>query len=267
LVRMGRHHAIFQLDGEASLAVYDLHERKFVEEPRALPKHLVRTACCGVELWNITDRTYTIMPNGDLDSEVMVSGCGDYGWLDLEPEKDDIGVFSIAEARSVFQPWPHPVLERRLHVERTDDSAVRALGRTPSGEFCFFYGGWLCASAGMLEVADARAANFDARAERFVCVGERSLRILNVATGEWKNWSLDPLFAHLRGSLLLEGVALDETTLMGTVGTVSALAAMSPETLVEQLHERSRNAPPERELSVLISRAKQVPLQWRLQPQ
>ncbi len=266
LVRMERDHAIFQLDQEASLAVYDLHEQRFVVKPRALPRHMVRQVCCGVELWNVAERTFAIMPNGGIDAEeVTISGCGDYGWLTLAPEEDDLGVFSITEARSVFQPWPHPVIERRrAGGDVKDDLEVRALGRTSLGEFIFFYCGWLCTSAEMFEVTDVRAAGFDDRAERFVCVGERALRVLNLATGEWNCWSLDVLFAHLQGSTLLEGIDLDERTLMGTVGSVSALAAMSSATLAEQFRERSLDAPTERELRTLIGRAQQIPLQWRL---
>lgn len=269
LVRLAKEQAIYQLDGDTgSLAVYDLRARRFVEAANELPKRFVRGACCGVEIWNVADRSYAIMPAKDLGSsaEVTLSGCGDYGWLELAPSIDDVGIFSINDARPVFQPWPHEVLERcpPSVVDETSDSTVRALGHTTSGDFCFFYGSWLCTPGGLLEVTDVRAAGFDAQAKHFACVGERTLRVLSLATGNWRRWSLEALFEHLQANSLLEGIDLTEEQLMGTVGTVSALAAMTPETLTEQLLERSREAPTEAQLSTLIGRARQVPLRWRL---
>lgn len=172
----------------AHLVVFDMARRAFALEPPSLPRRVVIGACCGITVLDTESRRVATLPGPIADSPfgVTISGCGRYGWVDLAPSLDDVGVFSIEELERVFQPWPHPSLgvpepagsgadedETQGH-----DDTVRAIARCADGTFRILYGDTLLFGATVHRLPDPPdAACFDAEGEQLVTSHDHELHI------------------------------------------------------------------------------------------
>ena len=265
------------LDGKALLArgsrlvVFDARRDSFTLDAPELPARLVLDACCGVTILDTRTRRLAVMP-GPLASsgfDVTLSACGDYGWLDLEPRKDDMGIFSASRLERIFQPWPHRKLKRpavKLASEEGHDGTPRALVALEGGGFRLLYG------RHVLDGPRAWALNgmpivaaFDARAERLLTLDETALTLHTLGpTGEptiARRWSCDALSAHLAPPLPLKEAGVDPGSLMANVGTTARLAGLSSEQLTSLLYLGPHDAP---RLEPVLEAARAVRLPSRL---
>lgn len=259
--------ALFQ-DG-VHLVVFDTNKNEFATSAPSIPRRVVVGACCGISVLDTDTRMVATMP-GPLASsafDVVTSACGRYGWLEIGPQLDDVGVFSIERLESVFQPWPHPKLGRPELADdpgEGHDDVARSLACLPGGSFRCLYGAHVLqdAMAHPLPTTPLAAA-FDADGDQLIAVDASELRcyVLGVeGKPELERcWSLGSLEAHLSArDLALAGTGLDEGRLMGVVGTIGALAALTPHQLQTRLFE-APDSSRHRAFEQLIAAARATP--------
>ncbi len=266
LVTMAGGQAVF-CDG-ARLNVFDLSVDDFVLHANQLPRRVVLGACCGVDILDTASRCVATMP-GPLASsgyDVATSACGRWGWVELGPQVDDIGVFSVEDLARVFQPWPHPSVGRPEAEDPGEghDGTVRALARRPDGAFCLLYGPHvLKAEAAHALPTTPSAAGFEASAQRLATVDAEHLSVFELSESGvptlQTRWSLSAIRPHLSlDGFDLSGTGLEAGAVLGAVGTVAALGALD----VEQLEARVffDADPTPGALSRLLRAARQTPL-------
>lgn len=253
----------------AHLVVFDMNEGEFTLEAPSLPRHVVVGACCGIAVLDTDTRMVATMPGPQASSPfgVVISGCGQYGWLELSPQLDDVGIFSVERLERVFQPWPHPSVGRPGDTEdlgEGHDDVARAVARLPDGSFRCVYGEHLLQDRTAHRLLSAPlAAAFDAMGDQLVTVDAAELRCYRLGVDANPSlkmrWSLKPLETHLSACYLrLEGSGLDEGSLMGAVGTVGALASLTPSELEERLFAESDAS--QRALATVIGTARSISL-------
>jgi hypothetical protein len=254
------------------LVVFDTRTDTFTVEPPELPRHLVLGACCGIEILDTQTRQVTTMP-GPLASsgfDVTVSSCGRFGWIDLLPEADDIGIFSIERQERVFQPWPHPTLgmpTSRGSVGEGHDDVVRALAACDDGTFRILYGRHVldAAHAHALD-REPRVAAFDPTGERLVTLDDQALEVhtldANARPRLVTRWSCAALTDHLAPALPVVEAGLELGELMATVGTTRALTRLRADELADRLHLETDAVP---QLESLIRAARTMSPRTRLE--
>lgn len=106
----------------ARLSVFDLSRRQFVTEPRHVPPRITLGACCGVEILDTASRTTALLPGPMASSgfDFVASACGRYGWLDVVPQADELGVFSVQNIARVLHVWPHATLGTPVEVRTSE---------------------------------------------------------------------------------------------------------------------------------------------------
>jgi hypothetical protein len=266
--RIDQREAVF-CDG-LRLHVLDLKRREFTVEPEALPLRVILGACCGVEILDTEKRMTALLP-GPLASsgfDFAVSPCGRYGWLDMVPRADEVGVFSIERLERVFKVWPHPTLGTPAggkNFGEGHDGTPRALARFGES-FRVAYGRHVISGKRAHELPETpRAMSFDTTATRLATADEKHLTLYALSsTGAPKpsvRWSLAPLHAHLRMDAFdLTGLGADAVALSNAVGTVATLAALTPRLLGERLYSE----PTPEALKRIVSHAKHLKLATHL---
>jgi hypothetical protein len=236
--------ALFR-DG-VQIVVFDTNNNDFAAYAPSIPRRVVVGACCGISVLDTDTRMVATMP-GPLASaafDVVTSACGRYGWLEIAPQQDDVGVFSIERLESVVQPWPHPKLGRpALNGDPGEghDDVARALVRLPGGAFRCLYGEYVLDAAAAHRLPTTPLAGaFDAGGDELTTVDASELRCYALGVEGHPElkcvWSLRALVPHLSARALdLEASGLDEGRLMGVAGTMGALAALTPEELTSRL--------------------------------
>lgn len=245
-------------DGKALLArgsrlvVFDARRDAFTLDAPRLPARVVLGACCGVSILDTRTRKVALLP-GPLASsgfDVALSACGDYGWIDLAPRRDDVGVFSAARLERVFQPWPHAKLGRpavKSASSEGHDGSPRALVARGGG-FRLLYGRHVLDGprAWPLKRMPGVAA-FDVRGERLVTLDESALTLYTLdALGKptvAREWSCAALTTHLAPALPLEEAGVDRGSFMPSVGTTARLISLSAVELAERLYLDASDAP------------------------
>jgi hypothetical protein len=253
------------------LVVFDARRDSFTLEAPELPARLVLDACCGVNILDTRTRRIALMP-GPLASsgfDVTLSACGEYGWIELEPRKDDVGIFSASRLERVFQPWPHPKLKRpavkRASTEGHDGTA-RALVALEGGGFRLLYGRHVLDGPHAWELNGMPIVGaFDVRADRLLTLDETALTLHTLGPSGKptiaRRWSCDALSAHLAPELPLAQSGVDPGSLMANVGTTARLVGLSSEQLASLLYLAPHQAP---RLEPVLEAARALQLPSRL---
>lgn len=243
-VHIDEHEAAF-CDG-ARLSVLDLETRQFVLDPRSMPARVPLGACCGLEVLDTRSRTTALLPGPSASSgfSFATSPCGSFVWLDILPEHDDLGVYSLEHMDRAYQVWPHASLGTPRTEERSSeghDETARALVRWGEG-FRFTYGRHVLDGSRAFELERVpHAACFDRSGTHLATVDDEYLTLHALAADgppqRSSRWSLAPLRAHLTlDELDLNGLECDPETLLATVGTVGELSVCTVDVLRAQLY-------------------------------
>ena len=243
-VCIDEHEAVF-CDG-VRLSVMDLATRQFVLEPRSLPGRVALGACCGIEVLDTRSRTTALLPGPSASSGFgfAASPCGSFVWVNILPECDDFGVFSLERMERVCRVWPHSTLGTpRCEGDPGEghDGTARALVQQGEG-FWFLYGRHLLVGSRAHDLERTpHAACFDRSGTRVATVDDEYLTIHELAQDgkpeRSSRWSLTPIKAHLTlDEFDLTGFESGAENLIAAVGTVGELQHSTVDQLRAQLY-------------------------------
>ena len=257
-------------------SVYDVSSRQFVRTLDELPMRVVTGACCSIDLLDLNERTTCSLPGPPLDSPIdfATSPCGRYVWLCLAPPSDLIGILSLESGETVYQPWPHPVLDGiAFDDEELNDFSLRALCRLPNGTFRLLWNRFLLTGpSSYIDLEEKRksytAACFTQDGSQLLLAKEESFCILSLdepgnITNE-QNWNLAPALNHITWHAIQSpnlAARFSEEEIMRAVGTVTDLANSTPREVMKDFEHTFRFADPgkkvnEQEAAELIALAK-----------
>ena len=257
------------------LSVLDLNRRQFVIEPRQVPPRITLGACCGVEVLDTASRTTALLPGPMASSgfDFVTSACGRYGWLDVAPQVDELGVFSVEDIARVCRVWPHATIGTPAEVEdlgEGHDDTPRALARLDDGSFRFVYGHHLLHGPHAYQLPqEFKAVGFDLTGTKLAVVDLTHLSVFALsALGEptlIARRSLAPLAEHLTADRFdFTNTGLNAEAIMAATGTIETLAGLDPQELSELVFFDEEPKP--EALERLIAEARALKLQTSLEP-